>query len=140
MSGAIGEIQLKKAKKMLNIRLENSKYFVSKFKNSPVVIIQNECGKSSWFAFSLLLKGHLKNKRKKVISLLDKLGIETRPVVVGNFMKNPVIKYFKYINNKNYFNSDYVDKNGFYVGNYPKILSHKLIFFIKLYTISNKIR
>ncbi len=132
MSGAIGETQLKKVKKMLNIRLENSKYFIKKFKDSPVVIIQKEIGKSSWFAFSLLLKGHLKNKRKKIISLLDKAGIETRPVVVGNFMKNPVIKYFKYINNKNYTNSDYVDKHGFYVGNYPKNLKTQIDFLYKI--------
>ena len=122
MSGAIGSVQLKKSKKMMKIRLANSKYFVKKFKYSSNVITQKELGKSSWFAFSIVLIGLFKNKRDKVISLLNKNGIETRPIVVGNFMKNPVIKYLDFINNKDYKNADYVDNNGFYVGNYPKDL------------------
>ena len=122
MSGAIGEVQLKKTNKMMKLRLSNGKYFVKKFKNSSRVAIQKELGQSSWFAFAILLKGILKNKRKKIISLLSKNNIETRPIIVGNFMKNPVIKYLDFIAKDNYKNANYVDKNGFYIGNYPKDL------------------
>lgn len=126
MSGAIGEVQLKKSKKMMKIRLKNGKYFTNKFKNSSRVLIQKECGKSSWFAFSLVLINSLKNKRQLVINALKKNGIETRPVVVGNFMKNPVIKYLDFISHNNYENSNIVHENGFYVGNYPKDLSNEI--------------
>ena len=122
MSGAIGEIQLKKTNKMMKLRLSNGKYFVKKFKNSSRVTIQKELGQSSWFAFAILLKGILRNKRKKIISLLSQNNIETRPIIVGNFMKNPVIKYFDFIAKDSYKNANYVDRNGFYIGNYPKDL------------------
>ena len=55
--------------------------------------------------------------RDDVVNTLISNGIECRPIVTGNFVKNPVIKYFNYSIHNSLTNSDLADKNGFFVGN-----------------------
>ena len=45
------------------------------------------------------------------------MGVETRPIIAGNFMKQPVIDYFTYIGRGTYDNADYLHDNGFFMGN-----------------------
>jgi CDP-6-deoxy-D-xylo-4-hexulose-3-dehydrase len=117
MSGAIGSVQLKKWPEMRKKRLMNADYFKQKFKNLKGVRIQREIGESSWFGFSIVLEEHLQGKRDQVIKILSENKVETRPIVAGNFMKNPVIKYINYIDNYDYENADYIHNNGFFIGN-----------------------
>ena len=117
MSGAIGSVQLKKCDKFIEERRNNAKYFVEKFSKLDNVIIQQEIGKSSWFGFSVILKDKLSGKRDEVIKKLTELGVETRPIIAGNFMKQPVIDYFTYIGRGTYDNADYLHDNGFFMGN-----------------------
>jgi len=117
MSGAIGSVQLKKCDKFIEERRNNAKYFVEKFSKLDNVIIQKEIGKSSWFGFSVILKDKLSGKRDKVIKKLTELGVETRPIIAGNFMKQPVIDYFTYVGRGTYDNADYLHENGFFIGN-----------------------
>ncbi len=126
--GAIGMIQLKKFSKFLNIRKKNAKLFKKLFSNQKWCSIQKEEGKSisSWYGFNLLLKGKLKNKRDKIIKKLISKNIEVRPTMTGNFLKNPVIKYLNHKISGKLTNSNYIDKNGFFFGNYPKNLDNEL--------------
>jgi CDP-6-deoxy-D-xylo-4-hexulose-3-dehydrase len=117
MSGAIGSVQLKKWPEMRKKRLMNADYFKQKFKNLKGVRIQREIGESSWFGFSIVLEEHLQGKRDQVIKILSENKVETRPIVAGNFMKNPVIEYINYIDNYDYENADYIHNNGFFIGN-----------------------
>ena len=117
MSGAIGSVQLKKWPDMRKKRLKNAQYFKERFKDLKGVRIQQEIGESSWFGFSIVLEGHLEGKRDQVIKTLTENKVETRPIVAGNFMKNPVIEYINYIDNYDYENADYIHKNGFFIGN-----------------------
>ena len=55
--------------------------------------IQTELGESSWFGFSMVLTGKLSGKRQVLIELLTESGIESRPIVAGNFTRNPVISH-----------------------------------------------
>ena len=97
MSGAIGSVQLKKCDRFIEQRRKNAEYFVEKFSKLPNVKIQKEIGKSSWFGFSIILTRKIKGERDEVIKQLTELGVETRPIIAGNFMKQPVIEYFTYI-------------------------------------------
>ena len=117
MSGAIGSVQLKKWPDMREKRLKNAEYFKERFKDLKGVRIQKEIGESSWFGFSIVLEGHLEGKRDQVIKILTENKVETRPIVAGNFMKNPVIEYINYIDNYDYENADYIHNNGFFIGN-----------------------
>ena len=81
------------------------------------VKIQKEIGKSSWFGFSVILTNELEGERDVVIKRLTKLGVETRPIIAGNFMKQPVIEYFTYVGRATYDIADYLHDNGFFMGN-----------------------
>jgi CDP-6-deoxy-D-xylo-4-hexulose-3-dehydrase len=117
MSGAIGSVQLKKWPSMREKRLKNAQYFKERFKDLKGIRIQKEIGESSWFGFSIVLEGHLEGRRDQIIKILTENKVETRPIVAGNFMKNPVIKYINYIDNYDYENADYIHSNGFFIGN-----------------------
>ena len=117
MSGAIGSVQLKKWPDMRKKRLKNAQYFKERFKDLKGIRIQKEIGESSWFGFSIVLEDHLEGKRDQIVKILTENKVETRPIVAGNFMKNPVIEYINYIDNYDYENADYIHNNGFFIGN-----------------------
>ena len=117
MSGAIGSAQLKKWPSMREKILKNAQYFKERFKDLKGIRIQKETGESSWFGFSIILEDHLEGRRDQIIKILTDNKVETRPIVAGNFMKNPVIKYINYIDNYDYENADYIHSNGFFIGN-----------------------
>ena len=84
----------------------------------PNIKIQKEIGKSSWFGFSVILTDKLEGRRDEVIKKLTALGVETRPIIAGNFMKQPVIEYFNYTSTMDGTpNADYLHDNGFFMGN-----------------------
>ena len=118
MSGAIGSVQLKKCDRFIEQRRKNAKIFVEKFNEMPNIKIQKEIGKSSWFGFSVILTDKLEGRRDEVIKKLTALGVETRPIIAGNFMKQPVIEYFNYTSTMDGTpNADYLHDNGFFMGN-----------------------
>ncbi|SDZ78762.1 DegT/DnrJ/EryC1/StrS family aminotransferase [Microbulbifer marinus] len=119
MSGAIGIEQLKKLPGFINVRRENAEYFVELFKSHPFIQIQREIGDSSWFGFSLVLKNSSPISRQELVEHLREAGIECRPIVTGNFVKNEsVLKYFDYEVYGTLDNSEYIDANGLFVGNH----------------------
>jgi CDP-4-dehydro-6-deoxyglucose reductase, E1 len=117
MSGAIGSVQLKKWPEMREQRVKNAEYFKQKFEDLPDVQLQEEVGNSSWFGFSMIFNGNLSGRRAKIVEKFKENEIESRPIVAGNFMKNPVIKYLDYIDNKDYNVADYIHDNGLFIGN-----------------------
>jgi CDP-6-deoxy-D-xylo-4-hexulose-3-dehydrase len=133
IEASVGVVQLKKFNKFMKIRLKNYMTFKKLFKNKSWCKIQkiSKNSISSWFGFNLLLVGPLKNKRKKVIDRLIKNQIEVRPTMTGNFLNNPVMKYLNFKAKGNFKNSNYIDKNGFFVGNYPKDITNELKFLYK---------
>ncbi len=118
ISAAIGKEQLKKFPSFLNIRRKNAKHFEKLFGQSNNLSIQKEVEKSSWFGFSIILKNK-KISRNKLVSYLERNGVECRPIVSGNFTKfKKVLKHFDYRISGDLKNSDYIDKMGFFVGNH----------------------
>jgi CDP-6-deoxy-D-xylo-4-hexulose-3-dehydrase len=58
-------------------------------KEIPEIMIQREIGESSWFGFSIVLPEWC--DRAPVLDVLREAGIETRPIVAGNFTLNPLL-------------------------------------------------
>jgi CDP-6-deoxy-D-xylo-4-hexulose-3-dehydrase len=118
MMGVIGSEQLKKLPEFLKHRRSNADYFMRIFNNNPYFSIQKEIGLPSWFGFSLVVRQNVSITREKIIDYLIKKDIEVRPIVAGNFTKNEVLKYFNYELYGEMKNAEYIDKNGFFVGNH----------------------
>ncbi len=126
LSGAIGIHQLDKLDKLIYQRCQNAANFAEIFSKIEGVRIQKEIGKSSWFGFSIILEGLLENQRDKVVSILEKKGVECRPIVTGNFIKKPALKYFDYTIHQDLNSADYLDQNGFFIGNHHHDVTREL--------------
>ena len=132
LSAAIGRVQLKKFGGFLSQRRKNAAKFQEAFGNSPDFRIQKEIGESSWFGFSIVLTGKLEGKRTDLIKFLTDKGIATRPIVAGNFAKNPVMKHLIHHEVPPLPNSDFIDVNGFFIGNHHFDVSGDLLNIRKL--------
>jgi len=126
LSGAIGIEQLKKLPEFIKKRQENGVYFTELFSYHPYLKIQQEIGKSSWFGFSLVIKEGSEINRSQIVSKLMENGVECRPIVSGNFAKNDVVKYFDYEIHGSLDNAEYIDINGFFVGNHQFDIKNKI--------------
>lgn len=126
INAAIGLEQLKKLNKMIKIRRDNFKIYQNLFKTSKVFIIQKECGQTSSFALTFVLK----EKYKKYLNLIKdefrKNKIEFRLITGGCFTKHPYSKFFNYETHNSLQNTNYIHKNGFFIGNHPMNLKGKL--------------
>jgi CDP-6-deoxy-D-xylo-4-hexulose-3-dehydrase len=119
MSGALGIEQLKKLPDFIETRRNNAKLFQSLFANHPHLRIQQESGKSSWFGFSLIIKENAPYNRVELVKLLAENGIECRPIVTGNFLKNTeVLEHFDYEVSGGLQAAEYLDEHGLFVGNH----------------------
>jgi CDP-6-deoxy-D-xylo-4-hexulose-3-dehydrase len=126
ISGAIGQIQLRKFPEFLQARRSNAKKFITHLSNSNSYQIQQEIGKSSWFGFSIVLKENLRGKRNLLLKVLEENNIDTRPIVAGNFTMNPVMEHLKFSTLPNLPNADLIHKEGFFIGNHHFDISDKL--------------
>ena len=118
ISGAIGQIQLRKFPKFLEARRNNAKKFINLFSDSNSYVVQKEIGNSSWFGFSLVLKGKLKGKREQLLKVLDSRNIVTRPIVAGNFTINPVMEHLEFSPLPKLPNANLIHHDGFFIGNH----------------------
>lgn len=117
---ALGLCQLKKIPQLIAKRQENAAYFYDKFdKLKEFIDLQRiePNSTSSYFGFAMLLKGKLLGRRQEVVSLLESINVDCRPIVAGNFAKNPVIQYMEHEIIGNLSNADYIDKEGLFIGN-----------------------
>ena len=125
INAAAGIQQLKKLPFLIKQRRKNASLYQKLFKNSKF-IIQKEIGISSSFWLTFIIKKENKIKRSYLIKKLKNLGIECRPIVSGNFVKNKVCKYLNFKIYKNLKNADYISENGFAIGNNHHDLSKNL--------------
>src|SRR5690242_10532348 len=107
MQSAIGLAQLKKLPKFIKQRRENASRFPLR--------TQREIGKSSWFGFVVY--------REDWHKVTD---YESRPVVTGNFLRQPVIKHYDYIGGR-MPNADYIHDNAIMIGNSHERLEWHLL-------------
>jgi len=128
-SGAIGQEQLLKLDGFVQERRNNAEIFNKLISKIHGIRIQKEIGKSSYFGFSIILDENIGISRDMVVSKLISKGIECRPIVTGNFTKNPTIKYFNYTIHNNLINADNADKNGFFIGNHHYNLEKEIEYF-----------
>ena len=140
MSGALGIEQLKKLPNFIETRRKNAQFFQSLFQDHPFIDIQQEIGASSWFGFSLILKENAPYNRAGLVKILSRNGIECRPIVTGNFLKNKeVLKYFNYEVFGTLDASEYLDKHGLFVGNHQNCIKKEITFLAdKLIPKSNR--
>jgi Predicted pyridoxal phosphate-dependent enzyme apparently involved in regulation of cell wall biogenesis len=129
VEGAIGIEQLKKLPDFMCHRRSNAKLFKSYFANNPYFSIQEEIGSSSWFGFAMILNENSPVNRSEFAKRLLSAGVECRPIVAGNFAKNPVMRYMNYDITSSLDGADCIDRNGLFIGNHQYDLTNELGYF-----------
>ena len=79
----------------------------------------------SWFGIPVLI--NKKNIRKKFLTKLEKNGVETRPIISGNFLKQPSVKKYNLLGNQRFKNSDIVNEKGFFIGLPTKKINNSFV-------------
>ncbi|PTQ81038.1 CDP-6-deoxy-D-xylo-4-hexulose-3-dehydrase [Nitrosospira multiformis] len=117
LEGALGVEQVRRLPNLVDERRKNGKLWQETLDKHPDIIIQQEIGESSWFGFSLVIRPGSSLTRKQLLTRLNDLGFECRPIVAGNFAKNEVVKLFDSETHGILQNANHIDKNGLFIGN-----------------------
>ena len=68
------------------------------------------------------------HKKNKFLSYLKENGIETRPILSGNFMNQKSISLYKLNEKKKFFkNSQTIEDSGFFIGLHTKPIDKKVL-------------
>jgi CDP-6-deoxy-D-xylo-4-hexulose-3-dehydrase len=118
MSGALGIEQTKKIPSLIAGRRSNAAYFLERMRGVEGIRVQREVGESSWFGFSLVLEGPYAGRRAEVVDALTAAEIDSRPIVAGNFTRNPVMRYLNAIVPEHLPGADKIHYDGLFVGNH----------------------
>ncbi len=117
MSAAVGIEQIAKLPNFVADRRRNAVQYLDLMSRYPQFIVQREIGESSWFGFSMVVRPDAPFGRADVVRALQAAGVECRPIVAGNFAKNPVMRWLDHDVHGLLDNADLIDTNGLFVGN-----------------------
>ena len=123
INAKLGIVQLKKLKKFIINRKKNAKILHKIFKDLKSAYLQEYNKENSFFGFAFILANKLENKRDMILKYMKNNKIECRPIVSGNITTNPMIKFGEYKIPFKLKSTQYVDKNGFMIGNRSRILN-----------------
>tara|TARA_A100001015_G_scaffold319565_1_gene442829 strand:+ start:840 stop:2039 length:1200 start_codon:yes stop_codon:yes gene_type:complete len=122
VSASIGNNQFMRIDKLIKIRNINRKKIIEKLLNNKNLRNKidfygsNKYVTPSWFGLSVKILLNKKNIKKNLIKKLEKNGIETRPIISGNFAKQPATLKYGLSKKKKYPNTDSVYNKSFFIG------------------------
>lgn len=114
LHATIGLSQIKKLDDYIKIRNKNYRHFLSLCNNYKEHLILIDKPGISSFSLPFLFKD--RHKKKEFQKLLFERGIESRPMISGNLLKQPFLKHLNK-DHKDFPNAEFVHHNSFYIGN-----------------------
>lgn len=119
LQAAMGRVQLKKLESLNNNRISNYEKITQKIKCSSQDILtgftKQDNSTPAWFALPFII--NKKYNKLKYLNYLELNNITTRPVVTGNFARQPVFKDLNLdINPEDFKNAEMVHEHGFFIG------------------------
>mgnify|MGYP001299052079 FL=1 len=133
VSAAIGHNQFKRMHKLINTRDTNRSKIINSLlksellKNKIDFYYENKQVKPSWFGLCIKIISNKKNYKKNIIKKLENNGIETRPIISGNFARQPAAKKYGLSLNQKFSNTDIVYKKSFFIGLPTKKISNNYL-------------
>ncbi len=119
LQAAMGRVQLKKAKKIKELRTKNFDYLVKELSQFEGLIMPETVKGADvcWFALPLTYTGD----RGALVSHLEARGIETRSMFAGNVTRHPAYVKSKYRVSGSLKGADYILKHSFWLGVHPRM-------------------
>lgn len=124
IQGAWGLSQLEKLNTIVEKRRKNSQRLTSNlehYRDWLTLPKPHPNADVSWFWLPIIVKDDAPFKRRDIVNHLESAGIETRPVLAGNILKQPAYKNLDYTIAGELTNTERILKNGFIVGVHPNI-------------------
>ena len=143
IQAAIGNSQFKKLEKFNKTRIDNRKKIIQNLMDSPkwnsqfsFIKVPQEIS-PSYMVLPILINSRYEKKKIKFINHIESKGLQTRPIISGNFTNQPSSKLYKLnLNKKKFPGSDKVQKLGFVIGLPTKKIDKKSINFISRILLS----
>jgi len=124
IQGAFGIHQLKKLEDFIKIRRQNAQYWfdhLRRYEDYLLLHREREGTRHVWFGYPVTIKPGAPFTRQNLVAFLEGKGVETRPVMSGNFDEQPVMKLFNYRKAGELVNSKLIMRNSFFFGNHQGI-------------------
>ncbi len=123
IQAALGLCQLKKLNEMNSNRVFNQNALVNAIQSHKKWDHQFEFIKAApgtdpvWFGFCGLLNQKYANRRQQFLTYLSSAGVENRPIVSGNFVRQPALQGLGLdLKPENFPGAERIHKNGFFIG------------------------
>lgn len=123
LSAAVGQVQLEKWPEQCRGRLNNAETFC-KVMADKSVLTPKFSNESTWFGFPVLCESG--TARRELLDRCREVGIESRPIVAGNFVNQPVTRRLKHRVHGKLTCAERIDKTGLFFGNDSRDLSEQI--------------
>lgn len=135
IQAVLGRVQLKKAEKIKEMRRKNFEWldwnlglrFMARGLVGPEHTTENV--KPCWFALPLTYTGD----RGKLVAHLEKNGIETRSLFMGNATRHPAYKKGDYRIHGKLKGADYILEHSFWIGVHPRMTQGDREYVVKVF-------
>jgi len=124
LQGAFGIHQIKKLDNLVKVRISNAEYWnksLSKYSEYLSLPTNRKYYKHSFLFYPITIIKNNYFSKKQLVNYLEKKGIETRPIMAGNFLQQPVAKHINFKIGSSLKNSQEIMKNSFVIGNHAGI-------------------
>lgn len=124
IQGAFGLHQIKKLDGFIKKRQENAEFWIENLKPFSDYLTlpeEREGTRHVWFAYPITVNPTAPFTREELVDFLEVKGVETRPIMAGNFDEQPVMQLFSYKRAGDLPNSRAIARSSFLFGNHPGI-------------------
>lgn len=127
LQGAFGLHQVGKLERFIQIRRENAEYWNSALRKYAEWLQlspgrEGPGSRSVWFGYPVTVRPSAPFTRQDLTRFLEERGIETRPIMAGNFRDQPAIRLFAHRIGWSLPNADLIMRHSFFIGNHHGIL------------------
>ena len=124
MEGSFGIVQLQRFDEFFRKREINASFFTteldkySKYLSLPKV---RSDSRAAWFSYPIFVKKTAPFRKEELVDFLESKGIETRPIMAGNFTRQPAAYLYDFSISGGLVNTEQIHSNAFLIGTHAGI-------------------
>ena len=126
LQGAFGIHQVPRLERFIQIRRENAEYWNGALRKYSEWLRlspgrEGQGSRSVWFGYPITVRPSAPFSREDLVRFLEAQGIETRPIMAGNFRDQPAIRLFPHRIAGPLPNAEGIMSHSFFIGNHHGI-------------------
>ena len=126
VQGAFGIHQVPKLERFIQIRRDNVADWNTHLRKYAQWLLEcpgrdDHGSRSVWFGYPITVREGAPFSRDDLVTFLEEKGIETRPIMAGNFEDQPAIRLFEHRIATPLANAELIMRQSFFIGNHHAI-------------------